>query len=947
MTKTNNNYCGLCKESQCVCTPEHFTPGNNTNPSPSSDLGKTQNPSSDLGTTKSSSNLASKDNPPPNTEFGPDGKPWDDTVEFDEDELPNNSSSEDDNPPEETIHEVVNSPVVTEPPVENDNPPSSGKADRNTPPKNTSPVTVTPQTNSASSPSISPLPKPIPRNSQNPKLAPKPPTTVPGFTMPGTDPNLPGLLTTSSSAKEIHEAERRMYQNFDAVQWQEFRTQSRLNGETYPEYEKDSFLLKPAKQLKRVYQRYFNNRIHLYPEISSVLSGQGKLLGFIMDKNRVNSLVSTHLAYNLLKTPFLKEVVEDIESQIDDLNSYVDVEVPSYSIPAINSNPSDTIPPLVEDAPYIPGGISENCTSGISPHPMPRDLALLPFGPRDHADISIRQRVGALSVSPEAQPHTPSQSDSPPPIQTPYSVLKFTERLPSDINSELNKSITPPVLKTLDDPDVMIHWIGDYMSFCLAQPDYKQPTDKPLGQATFFYDIGRIAASDADTRWVPRLIDFRVQQQLSYLGKTTKDHRNLFIEIVLRRQFREYITARNKINEVVMNWNIRDHEDRWLDFIRRFDKILNRSTLMRTSKANVYSSLEERVIIKALLTNVGIASVYLTLWPEYKDSKDLHTFFAVALEHYNMWCKRWEHSPAHVQREQKDVEILVHRDKDSWNDLPKAMQRSATKSFSTSAGHKSRSSDQRVAPSPSPSFKKKNRSEKKDPSEKDPNKCSFCDSSDHKIIHCNHPDCRRSELPADQRLPRSEAKKPPSRGNSSRKHNKYSKYIVQHINHIHNNTSSSDSHNPYANPLHNISNSSGTNSLSLNSIFSIIDHQDPPPFLSCSLTINGVSIQGLWDSGASMSVITQDLVDRCSMTFINKKVPFTSANNVRSHSLGSAQGILTFKFSKVSHLTSVTKTLPIIPGSNKCLLGIDLMKQLGLLTEEGPNHPGSTNYVSS
>ncbi|KAL0231408.1 hypothetical protein GEMRC1_010812 [Eukaryota sp. GEM-RC1] len=134
---------------------------------------------------------------------------------------------------------------------------------------------------------------------------------------------------------------------------------------------------------------------------------------------------------------------------------------------------------------------------------------------------------------------------------------------------------------------------------------------------------------------------------------------------------------------------------------------------MRTSKANVYSSLEERVIVKALLTNVGIASVYLNLWPEYKDSKDLHTFFAIALEHYNTWCKRWEHSPAHVQREQKDVEILVHRDKDSWNDLPKAMQRSATKSFSTSAGHKSRSSDQRVAPSPFPFSKEEPLREKR------------------------------------------------------------------------------------------------------------------------------------------------------------------------------------------------------------------------------------------
>ncbi|KAL0236492.1 hypothetical protein GEMRC1_003074 [Eukaryota sp. GEM-RC1] len=242
----------------------------------------------------------------------------------------------------------------------------------------------------------------------------------------------------------------------------------------------------------------------------------------------------------------------------------------------------------------------------------------------------------------------------------------------------------------------------------------------------------------------------------------------------------------------------------------------------------------------------------------------------------------------------------MHRDKDFWNDIPKAIQRSASKIFAP-GNLKSRSSSKNPH-NAAPPFKKKHRSNSSDRPPKDDNRCSFCDSPDHKINLCNHPDCRRSELSADQRLPRSEAKKPPTRSNShsSRKQNKHSKYFVQSINTIHNdNTSSSDSHNPYINPLHNISNSSGTNSLSLNSIFSIIDHQDPPPFLSCSLTINGVSIQGLWDSGASMSVITRDLVDRCSMKFINKNVPFTSANHVRSHSLGSAQGILTFKFSKV------------------------------------------------
>ncbi|KAL0236163.1 hypothetical protein GEMRC1_002745 [Eukaryota sp. GEM-RC1] len=99
--------------------------------------------------------------------------------------------------------------------------------------------------------------------------------------------------------------------------------------------------------------------------------------------------------------------------------------------------------------------------------------------------------------------------------------------------------------------------------------------------------------------------------------------------------------------------------------------------------------------------------------------------------------------------------------------------------------------------------------------------------------------------------------------------------------------------------------------------------------------INGIPVQGFWDSGATMSVITQDLAMKCNMTPVNENVRFTSANNVESRSLGSAQGILTVDTSSIAYLTHVDKTLPIIPGSNKLLLGIDLMKQLGLLIEDG------------
>ncbi|KAL0236436.1 hypothetical protein GEMRC1_003018 [Eukaryota sp. GEM-RC1] len=118
--KTNNDYCGLCnaEESQCMCAPGHFTPGSMTNPSPSSDLGinKDQNP---IPT------WHPRIIPPQDTELGPDGKPWDDTVDFEkpneDPETPDSSSSKNNHPPEKTIHEVVDSPVVTNPPVENEN----------------------------------------------------------------------------------------------------------------------------------------------------------------------------------------------------------------------------------------------------------------------------------------------------------------------------------------------------------------------------------------------------------------------------------------------------------------------------------------------------------------------------------------------------------------------------------------------------------------------------------------------------------------------------------------------------------------------------------------------------------------------------------------------------------------------------------------------------------
>ncbi|KAL0205579.1 hypothetical protein P9112_000886 [Eukaryota sp. TZLM1-RC] len=70
---------------------------------------------------------------------------------------------------------------------------------------------------------------------------------------------------------------------------------------------------------------------------------------------------------------------------------------------------------------------------------------------------------------------------------------------------------------------------------------------------------------------------------------------------------------------------------------------------------------------------------------------------------------------------------------------------------------------------------------------------------------------------------------------------------------------------------------------------------------------------------------------------INSKdtIKFLPANNVSTKSLGSATGILSFNVGSIAQQVHYKHTLPIIPGSNKLLIGTDMLKALGLQTDDG------------
>ncbi|KAL0215595.1 hypothetical protein P9112_007779 [Eukaryota sp. TZLM1-RC] len=108
------------------------------------------------------------------------------------------------------------------------------------------------------------------------------------------------------------------------------------------------------------------------------------------------------------------------------------------------------------------------------------------------------------------------------------------------------------------------------------------------------------------------------------------------------------------------------------------------------------------------------------------------------------------------------------------------------------------------------------------------------------------------------------------------------------------------------------------------------------PFLRLEISINDIKMIATIDVAAFCSVITADLTEQCHMSINSKDtIKFLPADNVSTKSLGIATGILSFNVGSIAQQVHYKHTLPIIPGSNKLLIGTDMLKALGLQTDDG------------
>ncbi|KAL0214664.1 hypothetical protein P9112_006848 [Eukaryota sp. TZLM1-RC] len=107
-----------------------------------------------------------------------------------------------------------------------------------------------------------------------------------------------------------------------------------------------------------------------------------------------------------------------------------------------------------------------------------------------------------------------------------------------------------------------------------------------------------------------------------------------------------------------------------------------------------------------------------------------------------------------------------------------------------------------------------------------------------------------------------------------------------------------------------------------------------PKFIELWLQINNIEVSGLIDSVASIFVISKDLSTKCKMEHCTESVKFIGVNGEPSNSDGNAKGILSFNVGSISKVVHLTKSLPIVPGNNILIIGIDILYELGLMNND-------------
>ncbi|KAL0208259.1 hypothetical protein P9112_010846 [Eukaryota sp. TZLM1-RC] len=105
-----------------------------------------------------------------------------------------------------------------------------------------------------------------------------------------------------------------------------------------------------------------------------------------------------------------------------------------------------------------------------------------------------------------------------------------------------------------------------------------------------------------------------------------------------------------------------------------------------------------------------------------------------------------------------------------------------------------------------------------------------------------------------------------------------------------------------------------------------------PNCLILNFMIYNVEVKCIIDSGATCSVVTEDVISNCNN---QRNHVYKIADGTTSQSLGTAFGTPSIRLGSVSQIVHVKHKFSIISGHETILFGADLLSHLGLINNKG------------
>ncbi|KAL0224220.1 hypothetical protein P9112_003610 [Eukaryota sp. TZLM1-RC] len=411
----------------------------------------------------------------------------------------------------------------------------------------------------------------------------------------------------------------------------------------------------------------------------------------------------------------------------------------------------------------------------------------------------------------------------------------------------------------------------------------------------------------------------------SAMVPTSRDERNIWEQILRRTQFSRLDQALDALHAVHMDWSERDYGNRWIDFMLNIGRVLTRST--------------------AIQDDLVQSSHY------YSDGHTLGEFFSVLQIEYENFCN------ARSFKEQINHVDFLYQNRFSFQTESRRRQTvpsppAIPKSRGSSSGRRPKQ-PRREGSSTQPSS-----------TQSDPNvQCNFCKQMGHPTERCPSEDCQRSKKWREQQA-QQQARGRGSRGSGFRSrrgtrgrgrgsssYNKRSRHYLRSfetippttttLSHTENTTWKDSLINPLANLEHTKTHNIQANFFSeqaeydSDTIFMVQSIKSTTNCLQLNFSINNVEVKGIIDSGATCSVVTEDVISNCNMARSNETISYKIADGTTSQSLGTASGTLSIRLGSVTQIVHVKHKFSIVPGHETILIGADLLSHLGLMNNKG------------